>query len=167
MIDHNILKSLIDPKNPTKALEYLGKNMTEEDFIEWITKKIIEQKNSELIKIPVPLMYNIFMTYIQDVCKEPYGYFPMEINGSSFDIFDLTFYNYNDLTTKKWDRIYFKLLIQDIIKKNNGSAKKFDFFINLYYEKNRYNNSDPSVIDFFAPTIFVVGINEFFVVKEN
>lgn len=42
MIDNIILQSLIDPKSPYKALEYLEENMTEEDLAQWLTKKILE-----------------------------------------------------------------------------------------------------------------------------
>lgn len=42
MIDNKVLQSLIDPKNPYEALEYLEENMTEEDLIQWLTKKILE-----------------------------------------------------------------------------------------------------------------------------
>ena len=120
MIDNKVLQSLIDPKSPYKALEYLEENMTEEDLAQWLTKKILEQKDNEIIEIPLPLMFNIFMEYIQDICKKPYDIFPIEIDKSPSDIFDLEFYNYNDLPSEKWSNLYFKLLIQGIIKKNSG-----------------------------------------------
>lgn len=162
MIDNKVLQSLIDPKNPYKALEYIEENMTEEDLVQWLTKKILEQKDNEIIEIPLPLMFNIFMEYIQDICKEPYDIFPIEIDKSPFDIFDLTFYNYNNLTTEKWSKLYFKLLIQGIVKKNNGSAKKFNFYANLYNSKNKC-----SIVDFFDPIKFLMDINEFLSKKEN
>lgn len=162
MIDNKVLQSLIDPKNPYKALEYLEENMTEEDLVQWLTKRILEQKDNEIVEIPLPLMFNIFMEYIQDICKKPYDIFPIEIDKSPSDIFDLEFYNYNDLTTEKWSKLYFKLLIQGIIKKNNGLAKKFDFYANLYNSKNKC-----SIVDFFDPIKFLMDINEFLSKKEN
>lgn len=162
MINKEILKSLIDPKNPTKALEYLEQNMTEKDLIEWLTKRIIDQKDNEVVQIPLPLIFHIFMDYIQDICEKPYNPFPIVENKKSFDIFDLTFYNYNDLTVEKWSKVYFKLLIQGIIKKNNGLAKKFDFSVNLYYPKN-----ECQLVDFFDPGNYIVDINEFLSKKEK
>lgn len=41
MINKIILRSLVDPEDPNKALEYLEKNMTEKEYIDWITKKNI------------------------------------------------------------------------------------------------------------------------------
>ena len=44
MINKIILMSLINHEDPDKALEYLSDNMTENEFIDWISKKITEQK---------------------------------------------------------------------------------------------------------------------------
>lgn len=78
MIDNKVLQSLIDPKNPYKALEYLEENMTEEDLVQWLTKRILEQKDNEIVEIPLPLMFNIFMEYIQDICKNHMIFFQLK-----------------------------------------------------------------------------------------
>lgn len=44
MINKIILKSLVDPEDPNKALEYLEQNMTETEYINWITKKLSNKK---------------------------------------------------------------------------------------------------------------------------
>lgn len=38
----------------------------------YIVNKIIDQKNSDCVCIPMPTVYNLFMSFIQDTCNEPY-----------------------------------------------------------------------------------------------
>lgn len=44
MINKIILKSLVDPKDPDRALQYLEENMTEKEYVNWITKKLSNKK---------------------------------------------------------------------------------------------------------------------------
>lgn len=159
MINKIVLQSLVDLKNPNKALEYLEQNMTEKEYIDWITKKIIEQKDNEIIKLSIPTMFNVFMDYIQNTCQEPYIIFKDHFeNIEPIDIYYKKFPKI--LNDKKWTKEYFFSLIQDILKKHNGSAKKFNFTGNLYIEKK---NAD--VIEFFVPEEYV-NIDEFVFAKE-
>lgn len=64
MINKIVLQSLVDPKDPNKALEYLEQNITEKEYLDWLTKRIIEQKDNEVIKLPLTIMFVIFMDYI-------------------------------------------------------------------------------------------------------
>ena len=72
MIDLNKLKKYIDLDNPDKALEYLENNITRHELYMYIVNKIIDQKNSDCVCIPMPTVYNLFMSFIQDKCNEPY-----------------------------------------------------------------------------------------------
>lgn len=72
MIDLNKLKKCIDLDNPNKALEYLENNITKHELYMYIVNKIIDQKNNDCVCIPMPTVYNLFMSYIQDKCNEPY-----------------------------------------------------------------------------------------------
>jgi len=38
----------------------------------YIVNKIIDQKNNDYVCIPMPTVYNLFMSFIQDTCNEPY-----------------------------------------------------------------------------------------------
>ena len=72
MIDLNKLKKCIDLNNPNKALEYLENNMTKHELYMYIVNKIIDQKNNDCVCIPMPTVYNLFMSFIQDKCDEPF-----------------------------------------------------------------------------------------------
>jgi len=72
MIDLNKLKKCIDLDNPDKALEYLENNITRHELYMYIVNKIIDHKNSDCVCIPMPTVYNLFMSFIQDKCNEPY-----------------------------------------------------------------------------------------------
>lgn len=160
MINKIILKSLVDLDNPDKALEYLEQNMTEKEYINWITEKIIDQKNNEVIKLPITIMFNIFMDYIQDTCQEPYVIFKDHFKDKKpFDIYSKNYLEI--LNNQKWSKEYFLSLIQDILKKHNGSAKKFNFTGNLYSEKK-----DANMADLFLPEE-LVDINDFVFAKED
>ena len=160
MINKIILKSLIDPDNPDKALEYLEQNMTEKEYIDWITEKIIDQKDNEVIKLPITIMFNIFMDYIQDVCQEPYDIFKDHFEDN--EPVDIYSKDYSEvLNNQKWSKEYFFNLIQDILEKHNGSAKKFKFTGNLYSEKK-----DNNMVDLFLPEK-LVDIDDFVFAKED
>lgn len=159
MINKIILQSLIDPESPDKALEYLEQNMTEKEYINWITEKIIKQKDNEIIKFSIPTMFNVFMDYIQDTCQEPYVLFKDHFEDKEpIDIYSKKYLKVLD--DKKWNKDYFFSLIQDILKKYNGSAKKFRFTGNIYAEKK-----DAEEIDVFIPEEFI-SIDEFVFAKE-
>ena len=70
--DLDKLKEAIDPKDPKKALKYLGETITREQMYTYIVNKIIDQKDNECIYMPMPTIYNLFMSFIQDMCDEPY-----------------------------------------------------------------------------------------------
>ena len=160
MINKIILKSLVDPDNPDKALEYLEQNMTETEYINWITKKIIDQKDNEVIKLPITIMFNTFMDYIQDTCQEPYTIFKDHFEDKKpFDIYSKNYLEI--LNNQKWSKEYFFSLIQDILKKHNGSAKEFKFTGNLYSEKK-----DAGIVDLFLPEE-LVDIDDFVFAKED
>jgi hypothetical protein len=160
MINKIILKSLIDPDNPDKALEYLEQNMTEKEYIDWITEKIIDQKDNEVIKLPITIMFNIFMDYIQDACQEPYDIFKDHFEDN--EPVNIYFKDYSEvLNNQKWSKEYFFSLTQDILKKHNGSAKKFKFTGNLYAEKK-----DTDMVDLFLPEK-LVDIDDFVFAKED
>ena len=72
MIDLNKLKKCIDLDNSNKALEYLENNITRHELYMYIVNKIIDQKNNDCVCIPMPTVYNLFMSFIQDKCDEPY-----------------------------------------------------------------------------------------------
>lgn len=159
MINKIILQSLVDPENPNKALEYLEQNMTEKEYIDWIIEKIVEQKDSEIIKFSIPTMFNVFMDYIQDTCQKPYSIFKDHFeNLEPVNIYYKKFPEV--LNNKKWSKEYFFSLIQDTLKKHNGSAKKFNFTGNLYTEKKNSN-----VVDFFVPEEYT-NIDDFIFAKE-
>lgn len=160
MINKIILRSLVDPEDPNKALEYLEKNMTEKEYIDWITKKIIEQKDNEMIKIPTIIMFNMFMDYIQDTCGQPYDLFEDALcNARSIDIYDEEFSNI--LVDEKWNCRYYLSLIQHLLKKYNGSAKKFIMSENFYAVKTNTEEIDVILSDDFTT------IEEFDFVKED
>lgn len=160
MINKIILKSLVDPKDPDRALQYLEKNMTEKEYIDWITKKIIDQKDNEIIKIPTLIMFNIFMDYIQDICGQPYDLFEDVLRDqSSINIYDEEFPEI--LIDEKWNYKYYLSLIQHLLKKYNGSAKKFILSANFYCIKNNKVEADVILSDDF--TI----IEEFDFAKED
>ena len=160
MINKIILKSLVDPEDPNKALEYLEQNMTETEYINWITKKIIEQKDNEMIKIPTIIMFNMFMDYIQDTCGQTYDLFEDALcNERSIDIYDEEFSNI--LVDEKWNCRYYLSLIQYLLKKYNGSAKKFIMSGNFYAVKTDTEKIDVILSDDFTT------IEEFDFAKED
>lgn len=160
MINKIILKSLVDPKDPDRALQYLEKNMTEKEYIDWITKKIIDQKDNEIIKIPTLIMFNIFMDYIQDICGQPYDLFEDVLRDqSSINIYDEEFPEI--LIDEKWNYKYYLSLIQHLLKKYNGSAKKFIMSGNFYAVKTDTEEIDVILSDDFTT------IEEFDFAKED
>lgn len=160
MINKIILRSLVDPEDPNKALEYLEKNMTEKEYIDWITKKIIEQKDNEMIRIPTIIMFNMFMDYIQDTCGQPYDLFEDALcNAKSIDIYDEEFSNI--LVDEKWNCRYYLSLIQHLLKKYNGSTKKFIMSGNFYAVKTNTEEIDVILSDDFTT------IEEFDFAKED
>lgn len=160
MINKIVLKSLIDPEDPNKALEYLEKNMTEKEYVDWITQKIIEQKDNEMIRIPILTMFNIFMDYIQDTCGQPYDLFEDVLRDqNSINIYDEEFSNI--LVDEKWNCRYYLSLIQHLLKKYNGSAKKFIMSGNFYCTKNNKIEANVILSDDFTT------IEEFDFVKED
>lgn len=160
MINKIILKSLVDPKDPDRALQYLEENMTEKEYINWITEKIIKQKDNEVIKIPIIIMFNIFMDYIQDTCDQPYNLFEDSLcNEKPVNIYDEEFHNV--LINEKWNFRYYLSLIQDLLKKHNGSAKKFILSGNFYTIK-----TDDDVVDLILSDDLTT-IEEFNFAKED
>ena len=53
------LKKRIDPKNPQAALDYLGETITRNQIYIYIVNKIIEQKDNEVVYLPMPTIYNL------------------------------------------------------------------------------------------------------------
>lgn len=158
MINKIILMSLINPVDPDKALEYLSDNMTEQEFIDWITTKIIEQKDNEYIKIPVPIMFNIFMEYIQDICNSPYSTYTTNYSCNMYaDLKKST----KNLTNEKFGLKYFINLSNSILQEYNGSAQKFKLFTNFYGPKNSENE-----IDIFLPDVSI-DLVDFIFTKEG
>lgn len=59
------LKKAIDPKDPKKAIKYLGETITREQMYTYIVNKIIDQKDNTCVFLPMPTMYNLFMSFIK------------------------------------------------------------------------------------------------------
>ena len=158
MINKIILISLIDPEDPDKALEYLSDNMTENEFIDWISRKITEQKNNKSIKIPIPIMFNIFMEYIQDICNNPYSSYKSNYSYKKYaDLNKST----NKLTDEKFGLKYFINLTNTILKEHDGNAKKLRLSVNFYGPKNSKNE-----IDIFVPNESI-DLTNFIFAKED
>lgn len=155
MIDNMILKSLIDTEDPSKALEYLEQNMTEKEYLEWLTKRIIEQKDNEVIKLPLTIMFIIFMDYIQDICGEPYRIYEDCLYDNVLDLPKET-----NLNNEKWNIEFFMSFVNEILNKNNGSAKKIKFTSNLY------TPNDKPIEDKIIYPNKLVGIDNFVFAKE-
>lgn len=155
MIDNEILKSLMDPENPSKALEYLEQNMTEKEYLDWLTKIIIEQKDNEVIKLPLTIMFVTFMDYIQDICGEPYTVYEDCLYDNVLDLPKEA-----DLDNEKWNIDFFMSFVNEILNKNNGSATKIKFTSNLYTPKNK-----PIEDEIIYPDK-LVGIDDFVFAKE-
>lgn len=155
MIDNEILKSLVDPENPSKALEYLEQNMTEKEYLDWLTEIIIKQKDNEVIKLPLTIMFVTFMDYIQDICKEPYTVYEDCLYGNILDLPKEA-----DLNNEKWNIDFFISLVNEILDKNNGSATKIKFTSNLYTPKNK------PIEDKIIYPDKLVGIDDFVFAKE-
>lgn len=75
MINKDDLAKLIDPKSPSKALNYLEKHMTQSEFLEWLFTTIEKQKDNpdKKISVPIDLVGSIFLQYIQENFDSPYG----------------------------------------------------------------------------------------------
>ena len=155
MINKIVLQSLIDPENPTKALEYLKQNMTEKEYLDWLTKRIIKQKDNEVIKLPLTIMFVVFMDYIQDVCEEPYRIYEDCLYDNVLDLPKET-----NLNNEKWNIEFFMSFVNEILNKNNGSAKKIKFTSNLYTPK------DKPIEDKIIYPDKLVGIDNFVFAKE-
>lgn len=155
MIDNEILKSLMDPENPGKALEYLEQNMTEKEYLNWLTKRIVEQKDNEVIKLPLTIMFITFMDYIQDICEEPYSVYEDCLYDNILDLPKEA-----NLDNEKWNIDFFISLVNEILNKNNGSATKIKFTSNLYTPKNK-----PIEDEIIYPDK-LVGIDDFVFAKE-
>lgn len=99
MIDKEALRKLVDPKSPAKAIEYLEKHMTQENFFEWLFNKITKQKNNEdkIIRVPTDLIGTIFLQYIQDNFDEPYE----EIRDESPNLIEFSPADIPDINGKK------------------------------------------------------------------
>lgn len=108
MIDKIILQSLIDPKSPYKALEYLEKNMTQKEFFDWLIEYINKQKNNEnkIIEIPIDIVGIVFLQYIQDNFNKPYG----EIKN---DLSNLIKFSPADINEEKLFEDFYKTLNKD------------------------------------------------------
>ena len=139
---------------------YRKRNNRFNTYMHKASKKIIEQKDNEMIKIPTIIMFNMFMDYIQDTCGQPYDLFEDALcNERSVDIYDEEFSNI--LVDEKWNCRYYLSLIQYLLKKYNGSAKKFIMSGNFYAVKTDTEKIDVILSDDFTT------IEEFDFAKED
>ena len=176
--DLDKLKEAIDPKDPKKALKYLGETITREQMYTYIVNKIIDQKDNECVYMPMPTIYNLFMSFIQDMCDEPYKLLSdiiqekpnleikklkeletkeVEIVGpvAKYLLNKFNLEDYDDFRKKYIDTDFeyrwYPLFVKYILEKNNGTAKKFELLSPFYAPKN--STSD---YDLFAPEDFEV-----------
>lgn len=147
MIDLNKLKRCIDLNNPNKALEYLENNMTKHEMYMYIINKVISQKNNNCIYIPLPTVYNTFMSFIQDKCNEPYmliediTYKKEQIDIEISDELKNIKLQYLDDFRKnfigtKFERYWIILFVQYILYLNKGTSKKIELLSPFYSIKN-------------------------------
>lgn len=135
MVDLNEFKKYIEPDDPYKALEYLENNMTRHEVYMYIVNKIISQKDNECVYIPLPTIYNLFMSFIQDIYNEPYKLLEEAIEKKeqidvkiSDDLKNMNLKNFDDFRKKfigtEFERRWIILFVRYILYLNKGSAKK-------------------------------------------
>lgn len=172
------LKKRIDPKNPQAALDYLGETITRNQIYIYIVNKIIEQKDNEVVYLPMPTIYNLFMSFIQDTCDSPYKLLSdiiqekprieieklKQVKVQEVEAVDsvtqylLNKYNiedYDDFRKKYIDTDYeyrwWPMFIRHILETHNGTAKNFELLSPFYAPKD--STSD---YDLFPPNDFEV-----------